>query len=318
MTAPLRKPATPGAVAPAPEDLGVRVYVFRGRPCVIALAVGRALTYERAGKNLIDLLRDKWSAEVERGRDLDVLDGDSLRAFKALLSDTDRQTVSSAARLAILYESGFDLVLQKTEKPEGQALRRKLADEVLPKLRRGQPVGGGAAEFRSVNGSTIGEPVAVDPSSGRVTGRVAQTDVAALLSGIVATFAGQLAAAETRRAEERAQDRAFMEKLLAAHAPAPQPEAGPGFARQVCRDLDTYAALMAPEGDAKAIKMWRGKGETELRGRLHYTGKGSAWRRFPAGKRDDAAHELEIMLDTARTVAGQRQDAAQGDLFKKH
>jgi prophage antirepressor-like protein len=127
----------PEPIAPAPEDLGVVVYVFRGRPCVVAAAVGRALGY--ADKVLAGLLRREWSAEIHDARDFTVLSMAEARAMLAESRVVDGPTLNPRG-LMVLFETGFDLVLQKTDKPEGQKLRRRLADEVLPKLRRGEPV----------------------------------------------------------------------------------------------------------------------------------------------------------------------------------
>ena len=136
-----RLPAAPSKpIASDPEDLGVRVYLFRDRPCAIAAAVGKALDYAEEGKALPAVIRKHWGDEMIEGKDFAVLSGADLREFKGIVGDTDEKSVSSAARLMILYESGWDLVCIKTEKPEGKRLRRRLAEEVLPKLRRGDPV----------------------------------------------------------------------------------------------------------------------------------------------------------------------------------
>jgi hypothetical protein len=109
----------------APEDMGVRVYVFRDRPCVIAAAVGRALGYADGGRSLTERVRGEWADEMIRARDFAVLEGDDLREFKALPALSTEGVVSPNTRsLAVLYESGWDLVCIKTEKPEGVCLRR--------------------------------------------------------------------------------------------------------------------------------------------------------------------------------------------------
>ena len=153
----------PEPIATAPEDMGVRVYVFRGRPCVIAWAVGRALGYSNAGKKLIDSIRDpaKWASEFIDGKDVETLRGDDLREFKALLDGSpDSGEASKTSQLTVLFESGWDLACINTNKPEGVRLRRRLADEVLPKLRRGEPVGpalpsGETAELRALVRETV-------------------------------------------------------------------------------------------------------------------------------------------------------------------
>jgi prophage antirepressor-like protein len=116
------------------------IYMFRGRPCAIAADVGRALEYANDGKKLVDVLRQEWAAELIKGKDFDVLTGTKLAEFKEIMDATHVSWVSSTARVTVLYESGIDLVCIKTEKPLGKKLRRFLADEVLPKLRRGEPI----------------------------------------------------------------------------------------------------------------------------------------------------------------------------------
>lgn len=127
------------------EGRGLTFHVFRGRVCVIAAEMGESLGYAEEGKKLVDSIRDKWGSEFEEGVSYAVLTGDDLREFKAILGDTRGPRVSSAARLMVLYEPGFDRVCLKTEKPIGVELRRKLADEILPKLRRGEAIPATAA-----------------------------------------------------------------------------------------------------------------------------------------------------------------------------
>jgi prophage antirepressor-like protein len=113
-------------------------YVFQGRPCVIAAGAGRAIDYADDGKVLPDVIRKHWSDEMEEGKDFAVLTGAALHDFKAILDVIDAASVSRAPNLMVLYESGLYLVCLKTEKPLGKKLRRYLADEVLPALRRGE------------------------------------------------------------------------------------------------------------------------------------------------------------------------------------
>jgi len=122
------------------EGQEVSFYEFRGRLCWIAAHVGHVLGYANEGKKLVDVVRVTWADEMIVGRDFDTLTGEDLRAFKALLPLTHRKWVSHSRHLTILYETGMDLVCIKTEKPAGQRLRRMLVTEVLPKLRRGEPI----------------------------------------------------------------------------------------------------------------------------------------------------------------------------------
>ena len=115
-------------------------YDFHGRRCWIAADVGRVIGYADGGKRLADVVRDDWSEEMIAGRDFEVLTGKDLADFKELLVDTQERWVSKTRRMMVLYESGLHFVCVKTEKPLGKRLRRFLVDEVLPKLRRGEPI----------------------------------------------------------------------------------------------------------------------------------------------------------------------------------
>lgn len=126
-------PSQAEPIAPMPEELGVPDYTVRGRGCVIVSDVERALDY--ADKSLTKLLRGAWASELTEGEDLAVLTYAETREM------LERKGVPfHGTRLSVLFESGFDLVLLRTEKPEGAALRARLRAHVLPKLRRGEPV----------------------------------------------------------------------------------------------------------------------------------------------------------------------------------
>ncbi|KYF64902.1 hypothetical protein BE15_02020 [Sorangium cellulosum] len=117
------------------EGSTLTTYVFRGRLCMVAADVGEALGY--ADGSFKKVLRD-WSDELIAGQDIDTLTGDDLRQFKEMARVGNVSFPSSAPSLTVLYEPGVNLACVKTEKPLGRKLRRLLADEVLPKLRRGE------------------------------------------------------------------------------------------------------------------------------------------------------------------------------------
>ncbi len=120
------------------EGQPLPVFTFHERPCMIVGDVGRVLGYGDDGKLLVTSMRKLWGDELVRGTDFDTLEGEALAAFKALAGETP---VSPNTRsLTILYESGLHLVCLKTEKPLGKKLRRFLADEVMPKLMRREPI----------------------------------------------------------------------------------------------------------------------------------------------------------------------------------
>lgn len=123
------------------EGHALPVYEFRRRKCVIGAQLGAALEYADDGNGLPKLIREKWS-EIVEGRDFDILTGYKLKEFKQILGVTPSEGVTFAPHLMVVYETGVDLVLIKTEKPVGVRLRRLLADKVMPALRKGEPIGG--------------------------------------------------------------------------------------------------------------------------------------------------------------------------------
>jgi hypothetical protein len=125
------------SVAVAFNGMWVSAYVFRGRICWIAQHVGAAIGYTEEGFRSV--LQD-WTGELIRGKDFDVLEGSELREFKALLEVRVKKTLTYAPSIAILYEPGFYLVCFRTHLPLGVKLRRVMADEVMPKLVRGEPI----------------------------------------------------------------------------------------------------------------------------------------------------------------------------------
>lgn len=111
---------------------------YRGRPVWLAKEVGRELGYSSDGRRLIVNIREKWSEEFVEGVDFIKVEGDELRDIKALLGLVSESDTSRAPSLLLLTESGFHLACLKTNQPIGVKLRRWLADEVLPKLARGE------------------------------------------------------------------------------------------------------------------------------------------------------------------------------------
>jgi prophage antirepressor-like protein len=108
-------------------------FAFRGRECWIAQGVGALLGYTPAGWR--SAFRE-WSNELIEAADFDTLRGPDLREFLAGIDVSARTALSRAPNLTILYESGLNLVCIKTEKPTGKKLRRFLAKDVIPALRR--------------------------------------------------------------------------------------------------------------------------------------------------------------------------------------
>lgn len=118
------------------------------REWCICTQVATALGYKRPDR-LGNLITTKWSNEFIEGHDWVKVEGPRLAMIKAALeqfgagangSQTPQQGVCpivlpKANSLILLSRSGIDLVTMKTNKPAGIALRRWLADEVLPALR---------------------------------------------------------------------------------------------------------------------------------------------------------------------------------------
>jgi prophage antirepressor-like protein len=122
---------------------------FKGRPIFFVDELAEALGYAGKG-NLADLLRREWAEEVEEGVEILVVTNGDIRTLQKLreANDSVRQTEScgddvgeeptrgGARKLIVLTEAGVHLVCIKTEKPAGKRLRRWLAREVLPAIRR--------------------------------------------------------------------------------------------------------------------------------------------------------------------------------------
>jgi prophage antirepressor-like protein len=138
-------PATDGAAAAraAPPGLAVRQFAFDGqqivtvvlpdgRPCFLVPNVEQVLGYEQSA--LAHTMRH-WADEMIRGVDFEVIEGEPLKSLKAALGSILLLSLHTRA-ITVLFESGLNLVCIKTEKPAGKRLRRKLADEVLPEIRR--------------------------------------------------------------------------------------------------------------------------------------------------------------------------------------
>lgn len=119
------------------EGHDITTYVFRGRICWIAQEVGAAVGYTEEGFRSV--LQD-WSPELIHGTDIEVLRGDDLREFKELLEARVKKTLAFVSQLTVLYEPGFYLICFRTHLPLGVKLRRVMADDVMPKLMRGEPV----------------------------------------------------------------------------------------------------------------------------------------------------------------------------------
>lgn len=125
----------------------VTLIEYEGKPVVVAREFGSMLDYGAAGQGLADLVAGKWADEFIEEVDCIVLKNGRLAEFKRVCSSLRLRLVDKRApSLLLLTESGIQLVLARTEKPEGKTFRRWLVSEVIPayKASRALPTDGGA------------------------------------------------------------------------------------------------------------------------------------------------------------------------------
>jgi prophage antirepressor-like protein len=124
------------------EGHSITTIEYKGRPAWIAREVGEALGYADEGRGFITTLTRNWAEEFIEGHDHTVLTGTELAEFKQLFKDSDDLSLCknpiepTAARVFLLFESGLNMALTKTDKEAGVKLRRFLVDEVLPQIVR--------------------------------------------------------------------------------------------------------------------------------------------------------------------------------------
>lgn len=131
------------------ESAPLTVLTIEGRQWFLAQEIGRILGYGADGSELSKLARREWKSDLSEGKELLVAEGDLLRDIKQVeqqgVSDTPSGATESKAQpivgararsLLLLSEEAVYIVCMKTNKPIGVRLRRWLAYEVLPKLRR--------------------------------------------------------------------------------------------------------------------------------------------------------------------------------------
>lgn len=105
---------------------------WHGRECWLAWQLNNV--YEYSEGQLVRMIRREWSNEFIQGKHYEILEGENLKNFRACVSAF--YAPAKAQSLLILFESGLDLIRLKSQKPVGVQLRQKLAEEVLPSLRR--------------------------------------------------------------------------------------------------------------------------------------------------------------------------------------
>lgn len=115
------------------EEHEVSAIQVDGRPVWPARQMGLALGYHGDGQRLVGRITNEWAEELTEGIDYLIFSGDQLAAVKAAAPDL---VDSRAPSLMLLTESGVHLVALLSRQPAAKRLRRWLAEEVLPQLRR--------------------------------------------------------------------------------------------------------------------------------------------------------------------------------------
>ena len=114
------------------ED-SITVVEHDGKPVVVGREFGTLLDYADEGRQLVNLIIGDWSDEFIADVDYIVLRNGRLAAFKQLCTQLHLPLVDKRApSLLLLTESGIQLVLARTEKPEGKIFRRWLVSECIP------------------------------------------------------------------------------------------------------------------------------------------------------------------------------------------
>lgn len=116
----------------------VTTIMFKGAPYWIGRDVGAVMGYGADGKGLIDMIGREWADEFADGKEILILKGEDLRAFKSALGDQKAQEVGVyySPTLLLLSESGIYKAAILSRKPEGRRLRDWLAAEVMPEITR--------------------------------------------------------------------------------------------------------------------------------------------------------------------------------------
>lgn len=164
------------------DDARLSVIEVSGRPVLLVPEVEAALGYPVKG---LSTQLAEWADELIP--DIDRIDatGDLLAALKSAGLVGHR-----ASSVGLLTESGVNLVLMKTNKPAGKRLRRLLATEILPQLRKTGHVAGrmsraSAAVALAARGWTP-EQVAAALGAPRLAAPV--DDLAALIDAWTSTY----------------------------------------------------------------------------------------------------------------------------------
>ena len=199
----------------------IPLYVFRGVGIIIVGDLDAPLEYQPG--NIAEMLRRDWKDEVVEGEHYRVLKGAELREFKASMYATRATRVASkASHITILTEAGIDRVLLLTKKPAGVRLRAFVADEVLPKLRRGEAVPP-VTEVTEVTEAPAAMPESLDERIARI---VAAAIAQALPQAIQACVDGAVEALRPLFSNQRRAKPAVTEGASGAGASPASPKPG--------------------------------------------------------------------------------------------
>lgn len=110
-------------------------FALAGRPACLAGQLGLALDYPDRGLALARRISGAWSGGFAPGETHRVLRGDELRALRRRLTEHGADPLGARARSAmVLFAPGVHLVLSRSPSPVAIALRRTLADRLMPDL----------------------------------------------------------------------------------------------------------------------------------------------------------------------------------------
>jgi hypothetical protein len=112
----------------------LRVYVFRGRPCVLAEDLMRALECDVPDLALLLSVLSRANPHVG-----EVLTGSDLRELQAMMEVVCGAPVGPIAEVLVLYEEGIDFACEAAQTPTGARLRSTLIEEVMPQIGLSDP-----------------------------------------------------------------------------------------------------------------------------------------------------------------------------------
>ncbi len=122
---------------------------YKGQPCWLAQEIGQVLGYSANGSKLVNKITQDWSNELLNSEDFFKIEGEELAELREAMSHFATPESGAAnplnaktRSLLLLTEQGVYLACIKSNKPAGVLLRRWLASEVLPALRRGEQLPG--------------------------------------------------------------------------------------------------------------------------------------------------------------------------------